>query len=838
MTPPETMKELVARLKQTLPTQAPLKDFIATNTLSAFQHLSFHRGLEAAQQKLGIKTYLDVPEYQARLHQGQISTETLDWVLSKTDLEHLKPFLEDPIPPQKKELSPKLRLRDHWKTQYQLDLITHVQPVLFRHLGHFLDQGISFFPVPFVEKGFWGALQELERNSLVSLFKSSKAGRSSQLLLQAPEKALEEALHILLGDEALFEPYLFEMVQEHPGWSGLVAVLEDNPQHLNLPRKLSLLEALAFELLLELDYVDFNLNRTDKAFQPLSSFKPSFLGGGEPNQRADSQTMLQEIFHEAMEWTYYRELLTGLNENIKLKSESPSQPDAQVFFCIDDRCCSLRRHLEEVNPNVETFGTPGFFGVEFFYKSDTEKFPVKLCPAPLQPQFLVRGYNRSKASKYQGTDFLLSRITHTLFGGWLVSQTLGLLSAARLLTNIFSPALSPKVATSFRHTDDRIQFRIRRESEDRTLGELKLGYSQDEMADRVYGLLNSCGVTHFSPIIVMLGHGSSTVNNPHYAAYDCGACSGRPGSINARIFCSMANDPEVRELVKHRGISIPSDTHFVPALFDTTRDEVFFYDLEMLTPAHQKPLAALKTHFEEALVRNSKERSRRFEDIPLESSPREARLRLQKKSVSIFEPRQEFTHAGNAACVIGPRSLTRGVFLDRRCFLNSYAPQRDPQGDILCSILKAAVPVCGGINLTYFFSRVDNEKLGAGTKLPHNVVGLLSVANGTEGDLRPGLPLQMVEWHDPLRLMIVVYQEAAIALQAAQKIPATFEWIQNEWVRYACISPSTHQFFVFQSGEMRPFDFFGQAPQRIQSSLDRVSHSRKNLAVALVEKRS
>jgi len=829
------MKQLIDKLKRSLPAQAPLKDFIATNTLFAFQHLPFHRGLEEARQKLGVNTYLDVSHYQFLLRNQEISENILDWVLYKKGLGHLKSFLDELIPPQTEALNPRQRLRDCWKTEYQIDLITHVQPILFRHLSHYLDQGISFFPVPFMDLGFWGSLQQLEQQSFFSVFREKKSGRSSQLLLKTPEEALEGALKLLVGDENLFESYLFELIQEHPGWSGLISVLEDHPHHLNLPRQISLLEALAFELLLELDFVDHKLNSDGRAFQSLSNFKAPERDPVEATQHIDSQSPIQEVLHESMEWTYYQDLFTGLRENIRRGSKTPQTPHTQVYFCIDDRCCSLRRHLEEVNPHLETLGTPGFFGVEFFYKSETEKFPVKLCPAPLQPQFLVRGYNRSKGSKGQGTDFLLSKITHTLFGGWLVSQTLGLLSAVRLLTNIFSPALSPKVAASFRHTDDRIQFRIRRESEERTLGTLKLGFSQEEMADRVYGLLSSCGtINKFSPLIIMLGHGSSTVNNPHYAAYDCGACSGRPGSINARIFCSMANDPEVRELLQRRGISIPQETTFVPALFDTTRDEVFFYDIEMLNPSQSAALDALKADFFEALLRNSKERSRRFEDIPLEAAGSEARNRLQKKSVSIFEPRQEFTHAGNAACIIGPRDLTRGLFLDRRCFLNSYDPRTDSNGDILCSILKAAVPVCGGINLQYFFSRVDNEKLGSGTKLPHNVVGLLSVANGTEGDLRPGLPLQMVEWHDPLRLMILVYQEAPIALQAARKIAATFEWIQNEWVRYACISPSTQQFFIFESGEMKPFDFFGPPPQIVQNSLELVSKSRGNLKVALV----
>ena len=63
---------------------------------------------------------------------------------------------------------------------------------------------------------------------------------------------------------------------------------------------------------------------------------------------------------------------------------------------------------------------------------------------------------------------------------------------------------------------------------------------------------------------------------------------------------------------------------------------------------------------------------------------------------------------------------------------------------ILAGILAAVIPVCGGINLEYYFSRVDNTVYGCGTKLPHNVCGMLGVMNGIDDDLRTGLPSQMM----------------------------------------------------------------------------------------------
>ncbi len=200
----------------------------------------------------------------------------------------------------------------------------------------------------------------------------------------------------------------------------------------------------------------------------------------------------------------------------------------------------------------------------------------------------------------------------------------------------------------------------------------------------------------------------------------------------------------------------------------------------------------------------------------------------------MFEPRPELNHATNALCIIGRRAITKNLFLDRRAFLNSYDYRIDPDGKSLLNILRPAAPVCGGINLEYFFSRVDNQKLGAGTKLPHNVMGLFGVANGIDGDLRPGLPSQMIEVHDPVRLLVVVEHFPHVVLQTIQRSAETYEWFGNEWLHLVAVDPETRMIYIFRDGHFSPYDPFKQSITEIDDIMPLVETRHDNLPVLLL----
>jgi uncharacterized protein YbcC (UPF0753/DUF2309 family) len=79
------------------------------------------------------------------------------------------------------------------------------------------------------------------------------------------------------------------------------------------------------------------------------------------------------------------------------------------------------------------------------------------------------------------------------------------------------------------------------------------------------------------------------------------------------------------------------------------------------------------------------------------------------------------------------------------------------------------------------------------------------VANSSDGDLRPGLPLQMIEVHDPVRLLIIVEHYPEIVLKTIQSAPEMYEWFINEWVHLAVVDPGTNLVYYFKEGRFIPY---------------------------------
>lgn len=821
--------EVLHELKHFLPAQAPLKDFVHHNTLHAFQQHKFYDGIRSASAIFGYKVSLSLEEYRTLYANHRIKEEVLDnIIISRVGKEQLT-LWKDKLTKGEYDTSIKSRvgvLRANWKKVHHIDMDLLVHPILFRILCNYLDQGIAIWNFPDFHKGFLASICEMERQTFTSFFRSKRA---KEMLLSG-NCTLERLLKIIVGDESLFKQYIFEQQFAHQGWSGIVSVIEDQPQSLLDRKKISTHDLIVFELLLELDALDFKF---DENWVPLANAFDKKLPDIFEKVPVTELNEVMMIWQDAYEWSYYDSVLAAIQVE-KSPKQIATNKSFQAMFCIDDRECSIRRYIEKFDPTAETFGTPGFFGVEFFYQPEHANSYTKQCPAPVTPKFLIKEIGTVNKIK---KDIHFTKQTHSLFRGWAISQTIGFWSALKLFFNVFRPTMSAASVSSFKHMDKYSTLTIEYKPDaHKRKDELQVGFSVDEMVQRVEGLLKSIGlVKDFAPIVYVVGHGASSVNNTHYAGYDCGACCGRPGSVNARVFSAMANNPAVRALLETRGIVIPTDTQFVGALHDTTRDEIIFYDENLLNPTNIMAHATHEGLFSKALDFNAKERSRRFESIDTTLTAEKIHEKIRTRSVSLFEPRPELNHATNSLCIVGSRALSKDLFLDRRAFMNSYNYKIDPTGTYLFNILKAAAPVCGGINLEYYFSRVDNQKLGAGSKLPHNVMGLFGVANGIDGDLRPGLPSQMIEVHDPIRMLFIVEHFPAVVLSTIQKAPETYEWFINEWVHLMVVNPETKELSRFTNGEFVPYQALQHKVETITNIEPLLETHQENVPVYIIQ---
>jgi uncharacterized protein len=821
------LENCIHQLKHYLPSQMTLKDFIHHNSLHAFQNQKFYEGIARASKIFGYKTTLQLQDYRKLFKLGRIKGTEVERMIAKRMpkekvLEWSKKVL---LQNYDENVIPRIGLlRTEWKSIYNIDLDTLVHPLLYRIVGAYIDQGISLWDFPFKPEGFLATIRYMEKNSAVSFLKTASAKK----ILLDESISTEDLLAKLVGKEIYFEQYLFDMCFSHRGYSGIIGQIDDNAKTLLIEKPITMKDFIHFELIMELDSLNMQLGSIWQPIGNITTKTPIHIFDETPLKELD---IVLQIWQDAFEWSYYHEVFKSIKTNVANKEVKETNKDFQAIFCIDERECSLRRHIEYVAPNCETFGAPGFFGVEFYFKQQGAKFVDKLCPAPVTPKYLIKEYD---VLEHKNQDIMFSKTVHQMGIGIFATLGLGLISIPKIFQAIFAPKMSPSISDAFAHMSKFGKLTIENKSINDVEGNLQIGFTILEMATRVESFLRNIGLLkNFSPNIYIMAHGSSSANNPHHGAHDCGACSGRPGSVNARVFAFMANNIEVRKLISLNGIEIPSSTVFIPAMHDTAADVIGYYDDALLSASNNENHEKVKIFFENALDLNAKERSRRFASIDTKQKIKKVRKAILNRSVSLFEPRPELGHGTNSLAIIGRREVTKGLFLDRRAFLNSYDYSLDLEGKCLANVIAPIGVVCGGINLEYYFSRVDNLKLGCGTKLPHNVIGLVGVANSSDGDLRPGLPWQMIEPHDPVRLMVIVEHYPEVLLKVIQSNPAIYEWYNNEWVHIAALHPETKEIyyleneqFVLHISEIQSLDvisdvgaFFEKAPEMISNHI-------------------
>ena len=501
------------------------------------------------------------------------------------------------------------------------------------------------------------------------------------------------------------------------------------------------------------------------------------------------------------------ELATGSATRSSAHEPQP-RPAAQIVTCIDVRSERLRRQLE-ARGAWETFGAAGFFGLAFSHVSPSGHLSERL-PALLRPEHEVREVPLHTRNE----SWLAADLTDTVHGietaiaaPFSFAEAAGWVTAPAAAMNTVAPRWwqAVRTATMRRFTaPTRGQLLVEHDTS------APDGFDLTALIDAAYAFLRTTGLLEPADVVLLVGHGGKAANNPHVAAYDCGACGGHAGDVSARVMAQVLNDPRVRAGLNARGVHL-ADTWFGAALHDTTRDRVELCDQ---APAHCRGIVmSLLDDLHGACDSVAMERARL---LPGEAPNDLAGLRraLDRRAVDWAQVRPEWGLARNAAIVIGPRELTAGLDLDGRVFLQSYRPDLDDDGQAIDFLLGAPLVVAQWISMQYWCSTVDPLAFGAGDKTTHNVISawdggpapLTGVLTGSRGDLRIGLPWQAVsatapmgrQWtsrptHEPLRLLAVVYAHPAAVETVLEQRPEVARLVTGEWIDLVVVDPATGQ---------------------------------------------
>lgn len=728
-------------------------------------------------------------------------------------------------------------------------LITSTRSLLVGYCARYLDRGMAGHHEP--ETGrFWPYfLEHVAQAGIVAPYGPALQADAQRRLVerQSPVDAVVELLGLSENQPTDLDEMLRTVVLRHPGWAGMFHRLERNPEE--RPRAdtpVHLMDFIATQLLIEFHLaLDAALqlqilSRKDVTPAGLVKALREKVKPQEPSPalrrdpwnlclallkldvrtgelsalpKAQRETLVEvasnfglwrrlALWQEAMEANLRNQILKALAEDPP-STTVPGRPILDVMTCLDDREESFRRALEHLDPRIRTWGAPGFYQLPVAYRDFSSPHPRILCPLGVSPAYTVREKPTSerKAVTLQRTASfarVAQKAELSLRNKWM-GALVGTLTAVAafplMVLGLFFPRWREFFQRATRSGHDSLSLDLP-ESVD---GAGVLAFPLQEQANRVGGLLRTIGLTdRFAPLILVLGHGSRTANNPHKSAYDCGACRGHEGHNNARLFATLANRPEVRKSLAEQGIHIPEDTWFIGGRHDTCAGTVELLDLDLVPESQRQNLAQSLSLLKGASQMDAVERCRRFRSAPRKPNGRSAFRHVRERSVDPAQPRPELGHMTNAMAIVGRRSRTRGLFLDRRAFLVSYDPTLDTDGTVLANVLRAITPIVVGINLQYYFSRVDPLRYGSGSKLPHNPVGLVGVMEGSCGDLRTGLPRQMVELHTPVRLLYVVEAPIDRVQAALGANPDLSRKLANQWCSMAVIDPASNREWLIE----------------------------------------
>lgn len=729
----------------------PLYAFVTSNPLSGYEKSHFTKALEDAEKLVGGNLYPEFETLEQAWQTGQINNETLKFILAENQVQY------DP--------SECLKILKSDQSHNDKVYNNNLDRIFVKWLMAFLDEGLAEWQMPAKEKGFFNAWKniakhdnEIDKNILKTIPESS-TDCISWVLKDLPKNE--------------YKNVITHHIAALPGWAGYIKYrIEENSAWQD-----------KFNLTLE-DYLAVRLSIA-------KCIGSDILPNTNSNNTKEEINNLKYLWLKAWEKSFQHKLSKQLKDGIKNSGKAEDTPDAQLVFCIDTRSELIRRNIENKG-NYETFGYAGFFGIAMDYENLNNGQNIKSCPPILDSAYKARETYKpdksEKLNKYQNNrdkikfrDYFLRRMKNMLPSAFGFVEGSGVFYGFSMLARTLFP--------------ERLYNPKKKENQsyesicDPNLSQIKSTDNQlniKEKANIVKSAFTLLGWTTFADLIVFAGHASHSKNNPFASSLDCGACAASPGRHNARMLAKLANEKAVRQYLKQDGVDIPVQTIFIGAEHNTTTDEIVLFDSHV-PESYTNKLKKLKADLKLAQTTATQERL---------SIKQNSILSAHQKTNDWSETRPEWGLARNKAFIIGSREFTKTYNLKGDSFLHSYEWQLDNNGSALEGIMQGPMVVTQWINNHYYFSSVDNENYGGGSKIFHNITGKFGVVMGNGSDLKMGLPLQSVKesddklYHQPLRLSVYIHAPKNRIENILNKNENLKSLLDNEWIYLLCIDPT------------------------------------------------
>ncbi len=805
-------KELKARIDKACGRIAPLwplKSFVAVNPYFGLADQPFWQADVTMKRVAGQGLTMPRAFYKKRIDSGRITRADLASALRESGSTWDVATLEEAVArPSQAAFAPLTLVTDILGELDRQEWPGFVLERISQYCAGYFDEGQALWAMPWREQGLYAGWREfvrLDRNPrTVGLRGMYEA--VGDLPDQAP-RAIGWALRQLAVPEAAIDDYLHAALLSVGGWAGWARYKRWQAE-LAGGQDDTIRDLLAIRVCWDALLYKLRFSERLKARWYQAMIADAGTAAKAEAQPQISAKETDALLQTAFEIGYQRELITALTAAPAVLARK-ERPPVHAVFCIDVRSEIYRRAFETVAPTARTGGFAGFFGVLMEYLPLGASQAKGHLPILFNPAYRI--CEHVAGADQEQTKALIAKRHGRLrvADAWKTFKT----SASSCFTFVEAAGLlyAPKMfgdsmgwTRTVSHPDakglddgarDRLGPKL---IGDHDRGECAAGGipAADRPGAAEFALRNMGIIRDFARLVVLVGHGSTTVNNPQATALDCGACAGQTGEASARIAVALLNDPTTRQGLAEKGISIPADTVFVAGLHDTTTDEVTLFDTAAIPSTHTADLRQLREWFKAAGQLTRMERSA---FLGIGGLP-EARVDadIKRRTRDWAEVRPEWALANNAAFIAAPRSRTAHCDLGGRVFLHDYTWGNDVDFKTLTLIMSAPMVVGNWINMQYYGSVVDNARFGSGNKVLHNVVGgSIGVLEGNGGDLRVGLAIQSLHnghhWmHEPMRLNVFIEAPQAAMDEVIAGNALVRNLVENAWLHLFQIDDEGH----------------------------------------------